>query len=214
MLPVILVSPSRQSTDRFVEGVIADRAVPAYNVFRIEPPKREVTIDQIRELKRQLVSADTKPRLFVIYSFDSASQEAQNALLKTLEEKNSLVEFILEVGNAFAILPTIRSRATTVSLTAEGEAAGLSGTIPLVDAALAGKITVLSHPEATGMTTESAPALLDRIALVLRDRLSSADGAKAAAALKDLLATKELLINNNLNPQLAVDGLLLRMGSQ
>lgn len=55
-----------------------------------------------------------KYKVYIIRDFDKASKEAQNALLKTLEEPLAHVKLILVASNSENILPTILSRAKLI----------------------------------------------------------------------------------------------------
>ena len=67
-------------------------------------------IDDVRALQQQVFqrSVESKRRFIVIV--DTITTEAQNALLKILEEPPADTQFILVVPNAERLLPTVRSR--------------------------------------------------------------------------------------------------------
>ena len=73
-------------------------------------------IDEARELsERASARAFNGRRVFIIIA-DSLSREAQNALLKTLEEPRGEALFIFLVPSAMQLLPTFRSRAQILAL--------------------------------------------------------------------------------------------------
>ena len=53
-------------------------------------------------------------KIYILYNFDNATVQAQNKLLKTLEEPNKSTIFILTVNNMDNVLPTIRSRSKII----------------------------------------------------------------------------------------------------
>ncbi len=57
-----------------------------------------------------------KCKVYVIYDFDKATMQAQNKLLKTLEEPGKDVYFILSASNIDAVLPTIKSRCKLIKI--------------------------------------------------------------------------------------------------
>ncbi len=75
-------------------------------------PTKNITIDQVRELQLELTKAPfmAKKRFVLFLYADNLTVEAQNALLKTLEEPPGNTIFILISSNIGKILPTIRSR--------------------------------------------------------------------------------------------------------
>jgi DNA polymerase III delta prime subunit len=73
-------------------------------------------IDEARSLSERASSkAISHRRVFVVVA-DSMSSEAQNALLKTLEEPAGNALFIFLVPTIMQLLPTLRSRAQILSL--------------------------------------------------------------------------------------------------
>ena len=55
-------------------------------------------------------------KVYVLGNFESATTQAQNKLLKTLEEPPENVYFFLNTSNIEMILPTVRSRCRTINL--------------------------------------------------------------------------------------------------
>ncbi len=82
-------------------------------VFPPDGPSQLIGIDQARLLKDQspLAPAEGRRRFFILPHADRATEEASNALLKTLEEPQESLTLILTSENPYHLLPTIRSRA-------------------------------------------------------------------------------------------------------
>ena len=80
----------------------------------VEPEdKPSVTIEQIRRLLQALTLAPYRPngvRIVIIDNAETLTPEAQNALLKNLEEPPENTRFILVTEAIEALLPTVRSR--------------------------------------------------------------------------------------------------------
>lgn len=74
--------------------------------------KRDVSIEQVRELQRELGfrSLSGRPKIGIIDDAHLLTAQAQNALLKTLEEPSGDSVLILVAVQASALLPTILSR--------------------------------------------------------------------------------------------------------
>ena len=75
--------------------------------------KATIGVDAIRFLKEDVhtVPNDLEHKIYIIEDADRMTQQAQNALLLTLEEPPSFVRFFLLCENAGLLLETIRSRA-------------------------------------------------------------------------------------------------------
>jgi hypothetical protein len=86
---------------------------PNFMPIRVADGQSEISIDAIRDLRKRLKlkSADpSQDRLIVIEDAEKMSAEAQNALLKTLEEPPANTTIILTAATPLSMLPTIVSR--------------------------------------------------------------------------------------------------------
>ena len=82
----------------------------------MEPNNGSIKIDQIREMQK-IVSEKpiiSNNKVCIINDADSMTIEAQNCLLKTLEEPPSYMTIILIGSNESDFLPTIKSRCTII----------------------------------------------------------------------------------------------------
>ncbi len=85
------------------------------DVITVEPEKGKVQlgVDVIRKLREEAVFApiDLPKKIFIISDGNSMNTQAQNALLKILEEPPPHVMFLILSENAEGLLSTVRSRA-------------------------------------------------------------------------------------------------------
>src|ERR1700687_1251130 len=93
---------------------------PDFLTFPPDGPLRQISIQQMRLLKER---AQFKPlhgprRIFLIDHLDRANEQAANSLLKTLEEPPDHLIIIATAENMYDLLPTIRSRAIMITLSA------------------------------------------------------------------------------------------------
>lgn len=211
MIPQLVIAQLADVREKYISDFIASHSIPDYYVFHIIPEKKELSIDQIRGVNRQLIHQRKDPQLFVLHNFDNASQEAQNAMLKTLEEKSTHHYFILLVEDVTGVLPTILSRTQTIRLekpVLSHERADIKDLLTTLISAKTPSILASSH--ISGMKADAIYEIIDQIILFFRSRLES-DTNKASYAIKETLRIKALLQYNNLNPQLALDNLLLQI---
>jgi len=91
---------------------------PDLSVIRLTEGESEVKIDQVRELQRRLALTPRQAgrRIALLVDFDLASAEAQNALLKTLEEPADRVVLLLTAGSTSRLFPTLVSRCEVLNL--------------------------------------------------------------------------------------------------
>ncbi len=89
-------------------------------VFIVEPASSSISIDEIRELqnavKLKTLGTAAIRRVLMIDDADKLTLEAQNALLKLLEEPPIDTLIMLASSHVQALLPTIRSRAQNINL--------------------------------------------------------------------------------------------------
>src|SRR3989344_2887089 len=86
---------------------------PNFLLIKVPDGHSEIPIDAIRSLRRRLAlknASSGQPRLILLENADKMSDEAQNALLKTLEEPPADTTLILTASTANSLLPTIVSR--------------------------------------------------------------------------------------------------------
>lgn len=82
----------------------------------IKPDGNSIKIEQIRELQKKLVEKPiiSERKIYIINDADKMTTEAQNCLLKTLEEPPEFAIIILIGANESAFLSTIKSRCTII----------------------------------------------------------------------------------------------------
>ena len=75
-------------------------------------PKREIVVDQIRDLVRDvfILPNEAEKKVYIIRDAGTMNAAAQNALLKILEEPPYFAAFILVADTADTLLETVRSR--------------------------------------------------------------------------------------------------------
>jgi DNA polymerase-3 subunit delta' len=90
---------------------------PDFLTFAPDGPQRQIGIPQMRLLKEL---AQYKPlhgdrRIFLIDRADRAGEQAENSVLKTLEEPPDHLILILTAENLYDLLPTVRSRSVVLN---------------------------------------------------------------------------------------------------
>lgn len=149
----------------------------------IQPEERpSITIEQVRQLNHQLSLSSYQAsgrRVVVIDSAHLLTLEAQNALLKLIEEPPPATSFILVAESLEALLPTVRSRLAAIYFA------------PIATVAIA-NLLVTQHgvagPEATRLAelAEGAPGLAVTLA---RDEAAATAHTELASAASAALTT-------------------------
>lgn len=82
------------------------------NAVLLEPTtKTTITIDQVREVLGQFTTKLLESQFILINPADKLGEEAENAILKNLEEPKENLHFVLITDQPSKLLPTILSRA-------------------------------------------------------------------------------------------------------
>lgn len=83
----------------------------------LEPEGTSIKIDQIREFIKKVYEKPvvSNKKVYIINDSNYMTKEAQNSLLKTLEEPPEYVTIILITSNENMFLPTIKSRCTKIT---------------------------------------------------------------------------------------------------
>ncbi|MFH0979719.1 MAG: hypothetical protein V1803_02125 [Candidatus Roizmanbacteria bacterium] len=194
MIPLLLISNDSKKTKKYIGGLINNNSF----LFEIKPQGKEYSIAEIKNLFKEASIFHKETRVYFLENFQFSSLEAQNAFLKMLEEPPANTLFILSVENENTLIPTIRSRTRIIRLDKKNFAI----LTPQVKAIL-NKLITDSNFNLSLIT----PFTLEEVIIFFRERLIF--DKKAPAIIKETLKLKSLLENNNLNPQLTIDHLLI-----
>jgi len=98
--------------------LIADMRHPDLEVVEAEQRSGVLRVEQIRELQHRLSLApyEASYRVALLLRFEEANLNAQNALLKTLEEPPQRVLIFITTEDSESLLPTIVSRCEVIHL--------------------------------------------------------------------------------------------------
>lgn len=93
------------------------------DIFYISPTKQSISIDEVRKLKKHIFQKPVhlNSKIIIFKEAHKLTTEAQNALLKILEEPPANVIIILEAHNKENLLLTVRSRLILVDSKREYE---------------------------------------------------------------------------------------------
>jgi DNA polymerase III delta prime subunit len=187
-----------------------------------------VTIGQVRALQNALHLRSTEGgrRAAVIADAEHLNQEAQNALLRILEEPPPQTTLVLATTTATGLLATVRSRCQRVRFEVDPTAAQRDPERVAMRERLAG-IPTAAIPELLDWAAEYRGAratvvggvevLLEAASLWVRDRVATAVHENEANVTPDLDAFRTLsdcrktLSQRNANPQMVVERALLAL---
>lgn len=109
----------RQETKKLAQKYSIDLGLISPDIFTVSPQKTfsrqlasSISIDQIRDLKKHIFEKPLKAKykFVIIENAQKLTIEAQNALLKVLEEPPNSAIIVMEAESKQGLLPTILSR--------------------------------------------------------------------------------------------------------
>jgi len=108
-----------------VLGVDPDAIERYPHITLVEPVDGSISIDAVRSLQHTLSlknGSSNAQRVAIVLDGHTLGEEAQNALLKTLEEPPAGAVIIITAAGASNLLPTVRSRMQELAVTTPGSA--------------------------------------------------------------------------------------------
>lgn len=162
---------------------------PDLSEVKLEPDRREIVIEQIRDLIHSvgLTARFGRYKVVIVNPADLMNRHAANTLLKTLEEPPGATVFVLVSSNHARLLPTIRSRCQSIDFPLADSGIALEwlrGKVPEPDTALA-----LAHGAPIRAVEMSSGGLIEVRSGLERDLdalLAGGDPVAVAARWKDL----------------------------
>lgn len=111
---ILLIAPTGSGKETVIRALAAEilGAHPNGRLFEVlpEPDKKHISIDEIRNIKSATKLATKEQRVVLIPNAHSMTVEAQNSLLKILEEPPKNTTFLLSSPSKEQLLETIVSR--------------------------------------------------------------------------------------------------------
>lgn len=210
MIPSILISSDVKTREDFLSDYCKKNEIYKSFIYRIEPDGKSIKIDQVRDLLSRASFSSAERRLFLVNGIDKATPEAQNALLKILEEPSRNDCYLLFADNGNNIIPTVRSRCHVISDSSQKVIFFDEEFVESFSNFLAGKENIfdlMSSKTLEKIGRDECLTLIRYLIIFFHNKgiIQMSD----AMFTKRLLHVWYLLFNNNISPQLAVDGLLI-----
>ena len=170
---------------------------PDISTLQREPDKREITVSQVRALRQEawILPNEAKRRVFLLPEADCLNQNAQNALLKVLEEPPAHAAFLLLGEGPGPFLPTVRSRCLTLwAAPAPDAVAGNEAAGKLAEAWIRGDrlaFAAAAFP-CEKLEREKFDALVEELSLAAALRARAGEGAVRRGALLLFRQVEEL----------------------
>lgn len=184
--------------------------VSPFDCVRINTPETSVGIEEIREFQKRLIlkPLNSPYTIGIIEYGEMLTEQAQQALLKTLEEPPPHVLLYISVPVPDLLLPTIRSRCQTISIPSEAlltneTAIGIHDAIKTLQSP-SWKIRAASV-EAIAGSRENALRWVDQALTVSEKNLLTGQKKRKTAHLLRLLLLAKKELQSNCTPSLVLD---------
>jgi len=191
VIPKIIITSDGDSIENIVQQFATQYEILPSHQIVVAPEKDELLVEQIHQLQTDIKVSFSREVLVVLQGVDASSNEVQNSLLKSIEEDSERILFLLLVNNPARLIPTILSRCTLVN-----QKLNVSQEQP-VDVPL----DLFSFQNNTDVKKEEAVERIDQYI-----QFSKIINVKV---LHYILTIRKLVIDNNMNPVLALDTILL-----
>jgi len=203
----------RKQTQSLAKTLGIDLTRVSLDIFFISPQKSSVTIDQIRDLKNHIFQKPLKLnyKFILIEKAHKLTHEAQNALLKILEEPPSHAIIVLEAKDKSQLLPTIQSRIVIKQARPTDQP---FETKRIKESNLLTEKNIVKLLEKIPVIDNPIQWLDDQIILLhkmLKKKISANQPAISPAKISDLIekcAKTKQMIEANVNPRFALANLI------
>lgn len=206
--------PAENKLAEIVRGLGIEPAANHPNIVHLTPDEEKIGIgiEKIRELRSALSikPPNSQPKIAIVSNAETLTEEAQNALLKTLEEPPANTYLVLLAKNANWLLPTVISRCQTFELSATKDFAlskeeneGLAKVIGWIEE---GSIPHGFAWAAENTDRKSALTTIDK--LIVASRKLLLDDAVAPETILQLFEAKKYLLANT-NVRLTLENLFI-----
>ncbi len=191
MIPKIITINKVEEIEAIVSDFATKSNIELSHRIIVLPEKDELMLEQIHLMQKDIRISFSKEVLVTLVGVDDSSSEVQNSLLKCLEEDSERIQFLLLVKNPNRLLPTIVSRCSII----------IHKSSENINLETKETTNIFSFQNNTDVTKEEAVKRIDTYI-----EYSSLSHVKV---LRHLLTIRKLLLDNNMNPLLALDNILI-----
>lgn len=221
-LNCLIVGSNKQGRDEKVEkliGIDIENSANNPDFFKLSS-ETSIGIDEIRKI-RQFLSLKpfvNEKKIVFIQEAQNLTTEAQNALLKTLEEPPASSVIILTVPNTSLLLPTVLSRMNiinlkfeeNVKLTKDEQDEKIKFLQTLINSSVPKRLILLEETQIT-KDRQTVETWLDEMTFSIRQTMLSGntfDLKTCTIFLKKIQKTK-MFLNANCNTKLSLENLMI-----
>ncbi|MDP3726717.1 MAG: hypothetical protein Q8Q96_00185 [bacterium] len=226
MQSFIISSKNQSIREEYAKKICGDHHVDRFDIYNVGQEKGTIGIEEVRNLQKKLFLKPLKSpvKAVVIKNAENLTLEAQNALLKSLEEPPDNTIIILTASNKDLLLPTILSRCKIVELKKEEAQLSKNEISQYLDIFISlrscGVGERLKLAQEVGKTKEEALVWLEAMIFVIRKELivqvetenyHELSASQHLNLLTSLQQAYTTLKTTNANPRFALETLFLNL---
>lgn len=207
--PVLIFCSTQDDQSEMAKNLINQQfgSAPAEQLSWINVDREALTIEMVRNLTQDMsyASFQGQVRHVILLAADQATLEAQNALLKLLEEPPSQTQLWLIATQPTKLLPTVKSRCQELFLNASSNTTSSNAEV----SSLASSLSKLSHRELSELAEkfserEDAKKIVTLLIHYFHTQPQLSDAFHNQHAIKSLLESMKYL-DANVNVRMTLE---------
>lgn len=213
MQTFIISSKNLEKALERAQGIIKENKIDKFDIELLEP-EQALGIEEVRSLQKKIFLKPLRgeKKAIIINLTNGATIEAQNSMLKLLEEPPASTLIFLLTNNAYSFLPTILSRVKTIEIKDEENQIDDGGLEKILNLEGAGDRLYLA--QVVSKEKQDAIIWLEKAILASREKmLENVEDKREALKYRKIIHKLELthydLKTTNVNPRLALENLFL-----
>lgn len=212
MIQSYIIQGNQKETEGYFRAFCDRHQIDRFDQICISSEK-PLGISEVRDTQKRIMLKPLKgERKAVALQAPDITREAQNALLKTLEEPPESTFLFLLLPSIQSLLPTVLSRCKLIRLEKRTEKVIDERTLEKILHASTGE--KLAIAESFGKTREDALQFLENLLLFFREKIikrpDDPDASNMLFNLEETGKTIRTVQGTNVNPRFSLEQLLLR----
>lgn len=224
MTSFIIIAKEKKKREAYSKAFAAKHAIDLFDITLIEkdattkPVTQSIGIEVIKRMQNKLFLKPIKSenKLVIIEDAQLLTTEAQNALLKVLEEPPAHTLIMLATETKEALLPTIISRCQIIHLEetakklSEKDLEAYTTFVEHLGALTIGEC--LKKAEVLAKDKNKAIVWIQNIMILLREKLlATPEDTSLLETIRSFQSLHTLLKTTNVNPRFAIENTLLKL---
>lgn len=215
MQSFLIPAKGKDKASTYISNFLKEKEIDPIDI-NLQTYEKAMGIEDVRNIQKKILLKPFrgKTKAVVIQAYENITQEAQNALLKVLEEPPANTIIIISVSTKEVILPTIISRCKIIelkednlTLSSEENAQYHNILISLSKNAVGYKLKLAQD---IAGSKEETVFFLEKMSVFVREKLiKNYNDPKYLNLLRILSETHTIIKSTNVNQRIALENLLL-----